>query len=291
MGTWRIPRSDAKSAVSAAIDIGYRLIDCAPVYQNEDLIGEAVAEAIKAGKVKREDLFVTSKLWNTCHKKEHVMGALDQTLKDLKLDYLDLYLMHFPVAFEFTGYDLKKAEVFPKDQNGNLRFPKGVSLEETWHAMEALLDTGKVRAIGICNYTMIPLLDMLAYCKVTPAVLQMEIHPYYNRAELIQFARSKGIHIEAYGSLGSGKADLMSDPKVKEIAKKLHTTEAKVLLRWALEHRYTIIPKSSNAKRLKENFELYDFRLDQEDMKALDNMNKNFIAVDTREYWGFPIYV
>jgi len=291
LGTWRMEGPETKTAVGAAIDMGYRLIDCAAVYKNEDLVGEAITEAIAGGKVKREDLFVTSKLWNTHHKKEHVQGALDQTLKDLKLDYLDLYLMHFPVAFEFTGFDLKKAEWLPKDQNGNIRFARGVSLLETWQAMESLLDTGKVRAIGICNYTMIPLLDLLAYCKVPPAVLQMEIHPYNTRAELANFARSKGIHIEAYGSIGSGKTSLLKDPKVKELANKYHKTEAQVLLRWALEHKYTIIPKSMNVKRIKEDFELYDFKLDQQDVKALDSLNKNEFVVDTREYWGFPIFV
>jgi diketogulonate reductase-like aldo/keto reductase len=198
--------------------------------------------------------------------------------------------MHYPVAFDFVGYDLKKADTIPRDQNGNLRFAKGVSVMETWQAMEALLETGKVRAIGICNFTMIPLLDILSYCKVTPAVLQNEMHPYYTRSELNQFAVSKGIHVEAYGSLGSGKADLLKDSKVKEIAKKYQKSESQVLLRWALEHKYTIIPKSSHANRLKENYEL-NFKLEKEEMKDLDNLNKNFIAVDTKEYWGFPIFV
>jgi diketogulonate reductase-like aldo/keto reductase len=292
LGTWRLPRDQCKDVVINAIDIGYRMIDTAAVYMNEDKIGEGLSECMKSGKIKREDIFVTSKLWNTCHKKEHVRPALEQTLKDLKLDYLDLYLMHYPVAFEFTGYDFKQKEdlLLPKDQNGNLRFGK-VPLQETWQAMEELLDTGKVRAIGICNYNMIALLDLLTYCKHVPSVLQMEIHPYNTRSDLANFAKSKGIQVEAYSSLGSGKEGLMKDKLVLALADKYHKTPAQILLRWALEHNYNVLPKTKDRKRLKENIDIFDFKVNPEDVKQLDNLNRNLFTVDTREYWGFPVFV
>jgi len=290
IGTWKLDRNDCKKAVLTAIELDYRLIDCAAVYKNEDKVGEALAEAFQTGSVERKDMFVTSKLWNTCHSKKHVKGALEQTLKDLQLEYLDLYLMHFPVAFQFTGYDLKNAVELPRDQNGNLLFEKA-SIQETWQAMEELLESGKVRAIGICNFNIVCLLDLLTYCKYVPSVLQMEVHPYYTREELIKFAKSKGIQIEAYASLGSGKEGLMKDKVVVELAKKYNKTVAQVLLRWAIEHEYIVIPKSSHEARIKENRNIFDFKLSREDVEKLDKLNRNLMTVDTREYWGFPTNV
>jgi diketogulonate reductase-like aldo/keto reductase len=291
LGTWKLSGKEAKPVIKKAVQTGYRMFDCAPVYGNEDTIGEAFQEILKEGTIKREEMFVTSKLWNTHHSKEHVKGALEQTLKDLRLAYLDLYLMHFPESMQYTGYNLREVETIPKDSSKNILFGKA-TVQETWQAMEGLLESGKVKAIGICNFNIISLLDLLTYCKIVPSVLQMEVHPCYNRKELIEFASSRGIHTEAYASLGSGKKGGPSeDPKVKEIAKKHSRTVAQVLLRWAVQQKYVVIPKTSSESRLKENFDILDFELDSKDMEVLSNMDRRMITMDTREYWGFPVDV
>lgn len=289
-GTWKLAGDDTTVAVRTAIESGYRLIDCASIYANEDKVGVAIDEAIQSGKVKREDLFIVSKLWNTHHSKEHAKGALEQTLKDLKVDYLDLYLIHYPASFEFAGYDLKTSPGIPRDEKDNIRFGKA-TLQETWEAMEDLFASGKVKNIGFCNYSMVTVLDLLTYAKVAPAVLQLELHPYNNRSELVNFVKSKGIHIMSYSTLGSGKEGPMQDPKIGEIAKKYSKTPAQVLLRWAFQSGYTIIPKSSKPQRVKENADIFNFKLSDDEMTLINGMDRKLVVCDTREYWRFPIDV
>jgi len=291
LGTWKM--SQAREPVKAAIEQGYRLIDCAAVYKNEIEVGKGLADAFGSGLCKREDLFIVSKLWNTCHAPEHVAPALDSTLKNLGVEYLDLYLIHWPVSFEFTGsVDLAVAPFANRDENGLIKFGKA-PLYQTWKAMEDLLATGKVRAIGISNYNMQTLLDLLTYANVIPHVLQLECHPYNTRHELIAYAKSKGMHIMSYSTLGSGKEGPLQDAKVLEIATKHKKSSAQVLLRWATQMGYTVMPKSSHAERVKENgpAELFSFTLDKDEVSAISALDRKHMVCDMREYWKFPIDV
>lgn len=289
-GTWKLNGQECATAVQTAMENGYPLLDCAPVYGNEDKVGEGLAAAISSGKVKREDVFVVSKLWNTHHNKEHVEGALDQTLKDLRVDYLDLYLIHWPCSMAFTGYDLKKDSAIPRPggEDSDIQFGTA-SLQETWEAMEALLATGKVRAIGVSNWSIIQLLDLFTYAKVKPAVNQIEVHPENTRWELVDFCQKRGIHVQAFSSLGSGKEGPLTNKHIVEIAKKHGKTPAQICLRWAIQRKVTVIPKSATLERVKENGDVWSFSLSEEDMKAISALNVGKVVCDMRDYWGFPI--
>jgi diketogulonate reductase-like aldo/keto reductase len=286
-GTWKIPKELAAESVKQAVKVGYRGIDCAAIYGNEKEVGKGLKELFDSG-IKRTDLFITSKLWNTCHSKEHVKGALDQTLRDLQLDYLDLYMIHWPVSFQFTGYDLKPE--IPRDKNGEISFGNA-SLQETWKAMEDLLSTGKVRSIGVSNYPIICMLDLFTYAKIKPVINQIEIHPYNTRYELVEFLKSRNINPMAYSSLGSGKEGPLSDPFINELSKKYHKTPAQILIRWSMQRGHSVIAKSNHPDRIVENFQVLDFEISQEDIAKINKLDRKQVVCDTREYWSFPMDV
>lgn len=287
LGTWRSEKDSVGNAVKhALLETRYRHIDCAAVYGNEKEIGLAFDEVFASGKVKREDVFITSKLWNTMHSPDNVERACRQTLSDLKLEYLDLYLMHWGIAFA-PGEELE-----PLGTDGIIKTEK-VSLIDTWKSMERLVDKGLVKSIGVANFSSPMLIDILSYARITPAVNQIEIHPYNSQEKLIEFCRKKGIVITAYspfGSAGEPSEKPLKDPVIVSIADKHGVSPAQVLVKWAVKRGITVIPKSTKPDRITSNFDISGFDLTEQDMKNIGHLNKNHRYVDPVIWWGVPYF-
>jgi len=284
LGTWKSKPGQVEAAVYHAIKSGYRHIDCARVYGNEAEVGNGLARAIKEGIVKRKELWVTSKLWNNFHHEEHVMEGLNQTLKDLQLEYLDLFLIHWPTAFKCDTQNL-----FPKDIHGNMLYPeddeKGpINFLRTWPVMKKAVDEKKIRNIGLSNFNSKQIKAVMDLNLVKPAMLQVECHPYCIQENLRKFCTENEILFTGYSPLGSpdrpwANADdpsLLDDPKLAEIGKKYNKTSAQVLIRWQIDHGLCVIPKSVTPSRIEENFNVLDFKLSEEDMKTIDSFNRNW---------------
>ncbi|CRL00278.1 CLUMA_CG013551, isoform A [Clunio marinus] len=275
LGTWKSPPGQVEQAVKDAIDVGYRHIDCAFVYGNENEVGNAISEKIADGKVKREELFLTSKLWNTFHNPKDVKPALEKTLKNLKTDYLDLYLIHWPMGYKEAGDDL-----FPKNENGELLFSND-DYVDTWKAMENLVDSGLIKSIGLSNFNSKQIERVLEIARIPPVMNQVECHPYLTQKKLMELCRSKGIHITAYSPLGSpdrpwakpGDTELMQDPKLLEISKKYNKSAAQILIKYQLQRGNIVIPKSVTKSRIMSNFDVFNFELNDGDIAAIDAFN------------------
>ncbi len=241
----------ARQAIKAALEVGFRHLDCAELYRNEDVVGHAMQEAFESGTVRREDLFVTSKLWNNNHRPERVKPALEASLRRLQLDYLDGYLIHTPFAFQ-PGDDPN-----PRDELGEPIYDSGVTLVETWRAMERLVDEGKCRTIGLSDITLEKLKEIVAAARIMPAVVQVECHPYLPEWELLDFCRQHGIVLLAFAPLGHGmEPKVTDDPVIKAIAQRVHKTPAQVALAWAVQRGSALLTTSTNAEHIQENFDI-----------------------------------
>ncbi len=273
-----------KQAVAKALSVGFRHFDCAERYRNEEAVGEAIAEAIADGTVRREDLFITTKLWNTNHRPERVKAAFEASLRRLKLDYLDAYLIHTPYAF------LPGEELDPRDENGQVIYDAEVSLIQTWHALEELVDSASCRSVGLSDITLDKLKEIVSNARIKPAIVQVESHPYLPEWELLDYCQANGIVLLAFAPLGRAmEPNLLADPVITGIADRASKTPAQVALAWAVQRGTAFLTTSTNPLRIKENFAISALP-DQEIMRIRSDITTNIrfnSVVDT----GVPGFI
>lgn len=242
LGVWRVEENDATNSVKWAIENGYHLIDTAAVYKNE----KGVGEGIRQSGIKREDLFVTTKLWNADQGYESALKAFDASLERLGLDYVDLYLIHWPVEGKFN---------------------------DSWRAMEEIYESGRAKAIGVSNFHQHHIEKLMTTAKIKPMVDQIELHPTFTQEPLREYLAQEGIAVEAWSPLGQGK--ILENSTLVEIGQKHNKSAAQVIIRWHLQSDIIVIPKSVHEERIKENFDVFDFELSSEEMKQIDGLNIN----------------
>jgi D-xylose reductase len=287
LGLWKISQDVCADVVYNAIKLGYRHLDSACDYGNEVEVGKGIARAIEEGVCQRAELWITSKLWNTYHRAEHVPLAFEKTLTDLGLDYLDSYLIHFPIAQPFIPFETRYPPewLFDPEAEAPKMVVDRVPLAETWGAMESLVDSGRVRHIGVCNYNTGLLHDLMSYARIAPSELQVETHPYLTQERLLRVAAGYDLAVTAFSPLGASSyleldmADsteaVIDSPVVLEIAEAHGKTAAQVVLRWGVQRGCYLVTKSTRAERLVENLEVFDFELSKEQMDAISSLNQN----------------
>ena len=286
-GLWKVDGADAPRLIGEAARVGYRHFDCASDYGNEAAAGDGFQSVIQSGTASREDLWITSKLWNTNHAAEHVRPACERSLRDLQLDYLDLYLIHFPIALAYVPPEKRYPAGWFHDPDAAEPRMKHVrvSIAETWHAMEELAAAGLVKHIGVSNFGISLLRDLLAHAKIPPAVLQVEMHPYLAQENLLRFCREEGITVTAFSPLGApsyvplGMAShddsVMNESVVRDAGARLKRTPAQIVLRWAVQRGTAAIPKTSKIERLSENLSVFDFELSASEMAGISALDQH----------------
>jgi alcohol dehydrogenase (NADP+) len=288
LGTWKSAPGAVYAAVKEAMAIGYRHIDCAPAYQNEPEVGKAVAEAIDSAMVARTDLWLTSKLWNDAHAPEQVQPALEKTLADLRVDFLDLYLIHWPVVF-------KPGVMFPRRGEDYIALD-ALPISLTWKALEDCVTQGLVRNIGVCNFSVSKLDALCRQASIRPAMNQIELHPYLQQGTMLEFCRENGIQVTAYSPLGSGdrpagmkksgEPTLLDNPVIQRVAAKHGVTPAQVLLAWGLSRKTVVIPKSVHPERMRQNLAAAQLVLDAQDVADIATLDRGYRFVDGSFFAG-----
>ena len=286
LGTWKLADDDCESIVAAAIAAGYRHLDCACDYGNESAVGRGIARGLAESPVSRDELWITSKLWNTFHRPEHVRPACERSLHDLGLDHLDLYHIHFPIALEYVDFETRyPPEWFHDPEAAAPRMhPIDVPLTETWQAMEELVDAGLVRHLGVCNFAVALLREFRQHITRPVDVLQIERPPYLVQPHLLRYCHDTGIHVTAFSPLGApsyvplGMADdgdsVLTDPVVTMLAATHNCTPAQVVLAWGMQRGTSVIPKTSNPDRLQENFAAAAITLPEAALDAIDALDR-----------------
>ena len=285
LGLWKLDQPETANIIVNGVKSGYRHLDSAADYGNEIQVGEGIKQSLSQGICRREDLWVTSKLWNTFHRPEHVLPACEKSLRDLSTDYIDLYLIHFPISLKYVAFDKRYPPEWiydPTAENPRMHIDP-VPLSETWHAMEGLVERGLVKEIGVCNYNSALLHDLMAYASIKPAMLQIESHPFLTQEKLIKTAKNYGIAVTCFSPLGAlsymelemadQNESVLNENAVKVAAKRLNRTPAQVVLRWGLQRGTAVIPKTSKKERLIENQSLFDFELSNQEMSDISNLN------------------
>jgi alcohol dehydrogenase (NADP+) len=288
LGTWKSLPGAVYAAVKEALAVGYRHIDCAPAYLNEPEVGKALADALTTGTLSRQDLWLTSKLWNNAHAPEQVQPALEKTLEDLQVASLDLYLIHWPVLF-------KPGVLFPRRGEDYLALDS-IPVVETWKALEDCVAKGLTRNIGVCNFSIKKLDALCRQATIGPVMNQIELHPYLQQQQMLDYCREHQIHLTAYSPLGSGdrpagmkkngEPTLLDNPVILAIAAKHQATPGQVLLSWGLGRETIVIPKSVNPDRLRQNLAAADLNLDSQDMADIAALDQGYRFVDGSFFTG-----
>lgn len=274
----------AKQAVLTALKVGFRHFDCAERYRNEQVVGEALQEAFAAGIVQRKDLFVTTKLWNTNHRPARVKPAFEASCRRLQVDYIDCYLIHTPFAFQ-AGDDQD-----PRDEHGQVIYDSGVTLIETWRALEGLVDSGRCKSIGLSDVTLKTLREIVAVARIKPAVVQVESHPYLPEWEMLEFCQEHGVALLAFAPLGHNmEPNLLDDPVIKAIAARLGKTPAQVALAWAVQRGTAFLTTSKTPHRIEENFDIS--ALPEDAMREMRDGIKTNIRFNSVVETGVPGFI
>jgi D-xylose reductase len=296
LGTWKIPGDLLPGLIPEAVKRGYRHLDCACDYGNEAAVGQGIRAAIGGGLCARDDLWITSKLWNTFHEPKHVRAACERSLRDLGLEELDLYLIHFPIALAYVDPAVRYPPGWFFDPVAERPAMKPVEIpyDETWSAMEELQRAGLVKRIGVSNLSVALLRDLLASCSIRPQVHQIELHPYLTQPRMLRFCREENIVVTAFSPFGASSyvplgmaragESLFDDPAMREIAAARGRTIAQIALRWAVQRGTVAIPKTQNLGHLAENIAIYDFVLSEPEMARIDELNRDRRFNDPGEF-------